>query len=958
MARGVRRSKAEADDSLLVSAASRYAESISFGEYVGQRIKLGEVNRGFCTLNDNGEIDFNYHEGQTKVMSSLKRFIIALAGRQGGKCLRVTESVTMANGEQKPVGHIEEGEVVMSLNPKTLKIGYARVSHKWKTGTKPVYRLTSGCGAEIVATAEHKFLVAEGQLRVWKELKELSPGDFIASPRSVPCATMREYDHSLLRVMGYLLGDGGTTQSTPKFTNKDTEVIEDLRLNIPKGNSLIRGSSKYEYLIVGHKFVSPVLHLIREWCIDKKAIHKTIPEFVFGLTNECIANVLNPLFACDGWVDGKGVGICLASKEMVYQIRHLLLRFGILSRIRYKPVKLGGKVFDSWHLQINDLESLMRFASQVGIVSKQDKLLRLIERKSLSSRSWNCKDFSPDFPRADCLLPERGHKQPHSDQEGYGLLRKSRKGIVSRRSAQMFADHFEVGVSEAYSDIYWDTVESIEYVGKEETCDIEVMGNHNFVCQELIVHNSEIGPPWLHDEMIARGPGWYMVVAPSFPILEDSALPKILTLFEQYLRLGYLRHNPLRFIISPEGERYLFGHEQSTQTIIRFGHGSDPASLEAKTAKACWVDEGGQDGFKAESYEAIEGRLTTTLGRLLVTTTPYNLGVLKTKFFDPWERLNGDHPEIDIIQWKSTANPRFSKDEYERLKKTMPAWRHAMFYDGVFSVPSGLIYGIAKEREETMRVPRFIIPSHWPRFGGIDFGGVNTCAGLATLTPEPVSLPNGNTIPANALVLYKTYHPGLARRITTHAHEILKGEPFIDRWVGGAKSEGQWRDEFWENGINIEEPPITDVHVGIQRAYSMIAANRYYAMEDLEQFWNELYTYRYKTDPNTGEVLPEMEIVNKEAYHHMDSCLRYLCSIFGELAQNFIAHGGGERALVSTYGALQEGITGVGRPVDREGRVVEGQLIRSGKTRFNQRSIPGLLGVNDPSSIFKRGLFR
>ena len=46
---------------------------------------------------------------------------------------------------------------------------------------------------------------------------------------------------------------------------------------------------------------------------------------------------------------------------------------------------------------------------------------------------------------------------------------------------------------------------------------------------------SEIGPPWLLDEMLRMGPGDYLVASPTFPLMLKKVLPIFLRLFD---RLG------------------------------------------------------------------------------------------------------------------------------------------------------------------------------------------------------------------------------------------------------------------------------------------------------------------------------------------------------------------------------------------------------------------------------------
>ena len=42
------------------------------------------------------------------------------------------------------------------------------------------------------------------------------------------------------------------------------------------------------------------------------------------------------------------------------------------------------------------------------------------------------------------------------------------------------------------SDLWWDEVASIEYAGDVETYDLTVPGDHNFVADDIVVHNSAL----------------------------------------------------------------------------------------------------------------------------------------------------------------------------------------------------------------------------------------------------------------------------------------------------------------------------------------------------------------------------------------------------------------------------------------------------------------------------------
>ena len=149
---------------------------------------------------------------------------------------------------------------------------------------------------------------------------------------------------------------------------------------------------------------------------------------------------------------------------------------------------------------------------------------------------------------------------------------------------------------------------------------------------------TETGPPWLLREIKLRGPGDYMIVTPTYPLLELKALPAFKSLFETKLGLGVYQGHPLRkFTFNEAGKFFLFGPnaDKEKDTIVYFGHADDPESLEAATAKAVWCDEAGQKKFRLGSFEAILRRLSIHMGRVLITTTPYDLGWIKQKLYDP-----------------------------------------------------------------------------------------------------------------------------------------------------------------------------------------------------------------------------------------------------------------------------------------------------------------------------------
>jgi len=362
------------------------------------------------------------------------------------------------------------------------------------------------------------------------------------------------------------------------------------------------------------------------------------------------------------------------------------------------------------------------------------------------------------------------------------------------------------------------------------------------------------GPFWLHREIQRRGPGDYLVVTPTYPLLKLKALPEFQKLFETLMRLGRYAKADRVFQFDALGERRTWGREQDVPTRVLFGHAQDPESLESATAKAAWLDEAGQNKFRLASFEAIMRRLSLAQGRVLITTTPYNLGWLKQKFWD----CRHDDNDIDVIRFDSTENPAFPSEEMDRARRDLPRWKFDMFYRAIFTRPAGMIYDCFDPARHVVKP--FAIPFAWRTYYGIDFGGTHTAA--VKIAAEPGT---------RKLYVYREYLSGnkLAQQ---HVADILRNETRPHRVFGGARSEQQWRDEFSAAGLPVDEPPVSDVEVGINRVYGAIQRDELYIFSTCEGVLDEIASYSRELD-DLGE--PTEKIADKEDYHRLDA-LRYI----------------------------------------------------------------------------------
>lgn len=380
---------------------------------------------------------------------------------------------------------------------------------------------------------------------------------------------------------------------------------------------------------------------------------------------------------------------------------------------------------------------------------------------------------------------------------------------------------------------------------------------------------TSFAPLWLHREMQTKGPGDYLVAAPNYPLIDKAAGPEIEHFFGRLLRLGELKRSPtMQFAFSAAGAKRLWGKTPDRPPRILFGHAEDPESLEAMTAKAAWLDEAGQGKFRLGSWEAVQQRLSVDQGRCLISSKPYNLGWLKQKVYDPWQASGRNHPEIDVVGFDSTANPSFPREELERARRSLPAWRFQMQYLGLFTRPSGLIYESFDATKNTAR--RFVLPDSWPRYIGVDFGAVNTAAVHLAGEQTPHGAPTGR------FFAYRAYHPARRQeaRLTPKEHvaTLLSGERGVPDAFGGAGSEDAWREEFGAAGLYVREPDVKDVEVGIDRVHSAFRDGKLILFDDLTDLIEEVQTYSRELN-EAGE--PTEKIENKADFHLLDS-LRYV----------------------------------------------------------------------------------
>jgi hypothetical protein len=193
------------------------------------------------------------------------------------------------------------------------------------------------------------------------------------------------------------------------------------------------------------------------------------------------------------------------SRRLAEDIHHLLLRFGIVSRIREKRTPQGKT---SCRIQIAEVEHASRFAREIGFWpgSKKQRQLEAAAAPFLADPPGRAPHFDAphfdaphfdaphfDTPPVDAMPLARGAPAMAGGNmrspgvEGVSLKQPGSMPDASRLAAAAPAGEF---AELAAAGPLWDTIETIEYRGEEEVFDLTVPRYHSFIANDIHVHNS------------------------------------------------------------------------------------------------------------------------------------------------------------------------------------------------------------------------------------------------------------------------------------------------------------------------------------------------------------------------------------------------------------------------------------------------------------------------------------
>jgi replicative DNA helicase len=430
--------------------------------------------------------------------------------RESG-CLTANTRILRADtGAEVTFGELmrtSERPLVWSLDEQ-LRMVARPMTNVFPSGHKEVFRLRLASGREVEATGNHPFMTLDG----WTPLEELTVGERLAVPRSVPSPVdVKPMADSEVILLAHMIGDGSCVKKQPiRYASVDEANlvavtvaaahfgVTAVRDEYPAARvTTLRLPAPYR---LTHGRRNPIAAWLDELGLFGLRSHeKFVPQPVFALPTDQVALFLKHLWATDGSVrwdakfGGARIYYASTSRQLVDDIAQLLLRVGVFARIK-RVLKAGYR--DSWHLYIYGAENQAKFLRHVGmhgakavaareVLSQLESIVRNTNLDTVPREVWS-------QVKAALVTQAMTHREFAAAMGtqfcGSTMWRHAPSRSRLHRAAALLEDQAIHDL--ATSDVFWDQIVEITSLGDMDVYDGTVDGTHNFVANGISVHNS------------------------------------------------------------------------------------------------------------------------------------------------------------------------------------------------------------------------------------------------------------------------------------------------------------------------------------------------------------------------------------------------------------------------------------------------------------------------------------
>jgi hypothetical protein len=396
------------------------------------------------------------------------------------RCIAYGARVSAFDG-MKSIQEIQVGDRVLTSSGE-----YRQVVNKFVQGVQPVVEVITP-STRLRCTANHRVAVYNSlRSYTWKYAGELQPGDRLISVphrKGMPCATT---DWAWL--VGFFIGDGHADLESAKRRNggggQVSFAMATQRILGELGRKVIRILTELGYSpSLGIQGNHGNINVYRKELASELGQYKkpwgvpVIPEFVWRGDREIRAAFLAGLSDADG-TPSRNVLVNSNKLEFLREVQRLALSLGIATTLHERqPKQLKGRdtIYEGCHwIHIQGLQSQMVAFSLINYYAVRSEFtIRRGKKNGLSLpyqfvQSASAAGWRTQVKSQPCRLIASPTGRGHRDANWDALL-------------------LEDAVNPDWLPL---EVKAVLPAGEAPTYDIEVEGDHEFIVEGLLAHNS------------------------------------------------------------------------------------------------------------------------------------------------------------------------------------------------------------------------------------------------------------------------------------------------------------------------------------------------------------------------------------------------------------------------------------------------------------------------------------
>jgi replicative DNA helicase len=421
------------------------------------------------------------------------------------ECVTGDTLVMLADGSRQPIQDlVGKTPQVFSLNEHGV-IESSLSDKVWSVGKKPVLRIKLASGRTITCTEKHRLRA----LWDWKQAGELQIGDrlALASRLPEPENPVHWQAHELI-LLAHMVGDGSYVKHQPmRYTTASednsrvvTEAAEAFGCNVKR----YPGRGNWHQLVIrgnGNRWhPAGVGKWLKELGIfGQRSREKHLPADIFKLSNKQVALFLSHLWATDGSIfigkSGKPrIYFATASEQLIKDVSALLLRFGIVPRIKHVRSTENG---EGWYTaDISGADHQQIFLDEIGAFGARNQFAIALKQQLSGKKANTNVDTLPE--EVFIYIRNKIDQLSISHREMARLRGTAYGGSAhfnfapTRETLLSYAkilddDQLRLFIEE---QLFWDRIIEIEEVGEQEVFDLTVPGNANWLADGIVSHNS------------------------------------------------------------------------------------------------------------------------------------------------------------------------------------------------------------------------------------------------------------------------------------------------------------------------------------------------------------------------------------------------------------------------------------------------------------------------------------